>query len=339
MNKSIIVLSGLSLMAMATGSAGFSHSHQAAPAAGRPAAAPAVSAWWRPGGAGPNDGAEFQWEIDHPLNVSNATDMGSPAVHTPAIFDIDGIENPASTVTALHAQGDKAICYIEVGSAGNYYAASDEGIPVTYYAQLKAAGDRGRKMSGYPEYYLNINAASTVTIIESMIREQCAAKGFDAVEPDIDDSYTDRTGFTVTEADNIAYDKKLGAYAHSLGLAWGQKNGDNDAAFSAALAPTTDFLLTEECRYYDTCSIVTPPYLKAGKLVLDSEYTDDWGSNAVTDRGKFCAADVAAGIDGTLFKSSLAGYRSPCNLAHRPGIPHAVPLGHSAATVAFSLDQ
>jgi len=34
-------------------------------------------------------------------------------------FDVDGIDNPASTVTALHNLGDKAICYIEVGSAAN----------------------------------------------------------------------------------------------------------------------------------------------------------------------------------------------------------------------------
>ena len=46
-------------------------------------------------------------------------------------------------------------------------------------------------MPGYPEYYLNINSPATVSIVESMIQQQCAAKGFDAVEPDIDDSYTD----------------------------------------------------------------------------------------------------------------------------------------------------
>ena len=176
----------------------------------------------------------------------------------------------------------------------------------------KAAGDLGRKMSGYPEYYLNINKASTVSIIESMIRKQCAAKGFDGVEPDIDDSYTDSTGYKITEVQNEKYDKKLGAYAHSLGLAWGQKNGDNDRAFSSALQPSTDFLLTEECNFYQSCGIVTRPYVRARKLVLDAEYTDDWGANVAKDLGKFCAADASGSIDGTLFSSSLAGPRNPC---------------------------
>jgi hypothetical protein len=276
-------------------------------------------AWWHPTASGPNNGPEFQWELDHPLNVNSASDMGLGATNllgnqasAPTVYDIDGIENPASTVRALHALGDKVICYIEVGAAGNYYSASDEGLAVTYYQQLQNAGDLGSAMSGYPEYYLNINAPSTLSIIEAMIQQQCAAKGFDAVEPDIDDSYTDATGFDITEADNIRYDEALGAYAHSLGLAWGQKNGDNDPQFSEALEPTTDFLLDEECNYYQTCAIVAAPYVQAGKLVLDAEYTDDWGSDAAADLQQFCAADIAGHIDGTLFTEALAGQRNPC---------------------------
>lgn len=251
--------------------------------------------------------------------MASAKDLGGGALNaagrvaaTPTVYDIDGIENSASTVRALHRLGDKVICYIEVGSAGNYYPAADEGIPTTYYAQLAAAGDLGRKMPDYSEYYLNINAASTVSIIKAMIRQQCAAKGFDAVEPDIDDSYTDRTGYPISEAQNVAYDQALGAYAHRLGLAWGQKNGDNDPAFSKALEPSTDFLLTEECNFYQTCGIVAPPYARAGKLVLNAEYTDDWGGGAAADLGKFCAADLSGGIDGTLFTSALAGQHDPC---------------------------
>jgi hypothetical protein len=275
--------------------------------------------WWHPKAAGANEGREFQWELDHALNVHSAKDMGDGAINdagrkatNPSLYDIDGIDNPASTVKALHSRHDKVICYIEVGAAGNYYSAAAERIPVTYYAQLKNAGDLGKAVPGYPEYYLNINKASTVRIIESMIRQQCSAKGFDAVEPDIDDSYTDATGFKITETQNIRYDRTLGVYAHGLGLAWGQKNGDNDPRFSRALEPTTDFLLDEECNFYNTCGIVTPPYIKAGKLVLNAEYTDDWGTDTATDLAKFCAFDVSHHIDGTLFTTALAGQRNPC---------------------------
>src|ERR1019366_9097003 len=84
---------------------------------------PAAGTWWTP----PLGNVPWQWEIDHPLNLSSASDMGTgvttytgaPAPD-PVVYDIDGIENPASTVTALHAAGDHAICYIEVGTACNY---------------------------------------------------------------------------------------------------------------------------------------------------------------------------------------------------------------------------
>lgn len=313
MRKSFIVVGGLSLL-VAAGAIAIALS-VLTPHRGRTE----VKTWWQPTNTGPNNGPEFQWEIGHALRTTNASDMGRGALNAagvkapdPTVYDIDGIENPASTVTALHQLGYKAICYIEIGSAGDYYTAAQEGIPTTYYAQLQAAGDFGTKMAGYSERYVNINKASTVSIIESMIKQQCAAKGFDAVEPDIDDSYTDKTGFSITEAQNETYDQTLGAYAHSLGLAWGQKNGDDDAAFAKALEPTTDFLLTEECNYYHACTIATPPYLAAGKLVLNAEYTNDWGSNGSTDLQKFCPGDISRKIDGTLFTANLAGWRRPC---------------------------
>jgi hypothetical protein len=314
MKAAVIILSGLSLL-LATHTGGHAHASTM-----QTANQLTGSSWWQPtSSSGPNNGPEWQWVLGHPLSVTNAKDMGTGALNAagqvsakPTVYDIDGIENPKSTVTALHNLGSKAVCYIEIGSAGNYYAAADEGIPVSYYAQLKAAGDLGRQMSGYPEYYLNINKQSTVSITESMIRQQCAAKGFNAVEPDIGDSYTDSTGFGITERNNIAYDNLLGNYAHSLGLAWGQKNGDNDPAFATAQQPVADFLLIEECNYYQSCAIATPPYAQAGKLVLNAEYTDDWGTNVLRALSKFCAADNSGHIDGTLFTSALAGQRNPC---------------------------
>ena len=290
------------------------------PAAGhrRPRPGPAALTWWHPSDAGSNNGPEFQWELDHPLSTSSAADMSGRTLNAAGhvasratVYDIDGIDNPASTVAALHRSGAKVICYIEVGSAGDYYSAAREGIPVTYYAQLAAAGDLGSKVQGYPESYLNINAASTVSVIKSMIRQQCAAKGFDAVEPDIDDSYTNSTGYHITEAENERYDKMLGAYAHSLGLAGAEERGQRSGVLGGA-EPTTDFLLTEECNFYRTCAVVTPPYVRAGKLVLNVEYTDDWGAPSATDLRRFCPADVSRGIDGTLFTSTLAGPRDPC---------------------------
>jgi len=139
-------------------------------------------------------------------------------------------QQSASTVTTLHNAGDHVICYIEVGTAGDYYAAADEGLTTTYYSQLQTAGDlSSTQISGYPENYININQASAVTIMESMIKQQCAQKGFDAVETDLDETFGNNDGntpWTITKPGRSLPDNP-GYYMHSLNLGWIAKNLDD----------------------------------------------------------------------------------------------------------------
>ena len=187
----------------------------------------------------PAQNTDWQWMLNGTLNTNNATQMGTGVTawngdtspgDNPKLYDIDGIENTASTVSTLHGLGDHAICYIEVGTAGNYYTAAQEGISTTYYTQLKNAGDLGNKLSGYKEYFININASSAVSIIEAMIQQQCSAKGFDAVETDLDETFNNnegKTGFTITQANEETYLETLANYMHGLGLGWIAKNLDD----------------------------------------------------------------------------------------------------------------
>jgi hypothetical protein len=279
--------------------------------AGRPSSPPtgAKTSWWKPG----PEVLPWQWEIDHALDVNNATDMGTndvlpngQAAPAPKVYDIDGIINPASTVAALHAKGAHVICYIEVGSAGNYYSAAQEGISTTYYAQYQAAGVFGNALSGYPESFLNINSAATVRITEAMIAQQCAAKGFDAVETDLDETYAGSdgaSGFNLSQADEVAYMTKLANYMHRLGLGWVIKNPDDTGDnYATLMEPLADAVLTEQCNQYSTCSALTA-YL-GHKAIFNAEY------NLATS--SFCPSDIAAGINGNLFPVSLNGTRSPC---------------------------
>jgi hypothetical protein len=232
-------------------------------------------------------------------------DGGSAPV--PVVYDIDGIENPASTVAALHARGDHVICYIEVGTAGNYYTAAEEGIATTYFAQYQAAGDLGNQLSGYSEYFLNINSPSTAAITEAMISQQCAAKGFDAVETDLDETFAGNegnTGFTITEAQEETYMTTLATYIHSLGLAWMIKNPDDigNASFADAMYPLADGVITEQCNQYDTCGLLSE--YEGHKAIFNAEYS--------LSTANFCPADIAAGINGAKFPVSLNGPRSPC---------------------------
>jgi hypothetical protein len=267
---------------------------------------------WQP----PAD-ADWQWEIGTPLVTTNATLMGTgvtayngdtaPA-DNPVIYDIDAIENPASTVAALHALGDHVICYIEVGTAGNYYTAAQEGASTTYYAQLAAAHDLGSKLSGYPENFVNINAPSAVSIIESMINQQCAHKGFDAVETDLDETFGNNegsTGFTITQANEETFLTTLANYMHSVNLGWIAKNLDDTGVptFVSDMAPLSQGIISEQCNQYGTCSLLAP-YQSEGKWIGNAEYSES--------QSQFCAKDNAADINGIKFNVDLSGGRAPC---------------------------
>jgi hypothetical protein len=257
------------------------------------------------------------WELSQKLVLTNPKLMGTgvtawngdtPPGDNPTLYDIDGIDNPASTVSALHQAGDHVVCYIEVGTAGNYYSAGQEGIPVTYYRQLKNAGDLGKKIKGYPEYFVDINAPSAVSIIEAMIDRQCAAKGFDGVETDLDETFGGNegaTGFTITQAGEESYLTTLANYMHGLGLAWIAKNLDDTqkASFVDAMAPLAQGIISEQCNQYHTCSYLKP-FLTAGKWVGNAEYS--------LATSKFCASDNAADMNGVRFNVNLDGGRSPC---------------------------
>jgi hypothetical protein len=251
----------------------------------------------------------WQWEIGQALDVSSATDLGtndtlpngSPAP-APQVYDIDGIDNSAATVSALHARGAHVICYMEVGTAGDY-----GGAYTTYYDELQSAGDLGDKLSGYPEYFININAPSAVTIVESILRDQCAAKGFDAVETDLDETFNNNegsTGFTITQADEEAYLSTLANYMHGLGMGWIAKNLDDTGSpsFVDDMMNIADGVITEQCNQYDTCSLYKP--FEGKKAIFNAEY------NLTT--AQFCAIDDAADINGALFPVDLDGPRFPC---------------------------
>jgi hypothetical protein len=267
---------------------------------------PAQSSWWVP----PLGNQPWQWELSHPLRLSNARDMGTDdklpdgqRAPAPVIYDIDGIINPATTVAALHDQGKHVVCYIEVGAAGNYYSAADEGIATTYYDQLQKAGVFGKKVPGYPEYYLDIRAPATVSIIESMIDQQCAAKGFDAVETDIDEEYHDPSGFPLTKAEEESYMTTLADYMHGLGLGWWIKNPDDTGdSYATDMFNLADAVLTEQCNQYSSCGLLSAYVGK--KAVFNAEYH--------LKPSRFCSKDDALGFNGARFNVALTGIRRPC---------------------------
>ncbi|MFF3641135.1 endo alpha-1,4 polygalactosaminidase [Streptomyces sp. NPDC002564] len=128
----------------------------------------------------------------------------------------------------------------------------------------------------------------------------CAAKGFQAVEPDNYDTYT-RFPAHLKASHAKAFVSLLSAHAHAKGLAVAQKNTPDLAA--AHEETGLDFAVAEECGQWDECDRYTAAY---GDHVLVVEYSAaglrkacaGWG-----DRLSIVRRDVGvapAGADGYL---------------------------------------
>jgi hypothetical protein len=208
-----------------------------------------------------------------------------------AAYDIDGFENTAAEVAALHAQGKHVICYVDVGTSENYR-------PDFASFPASVQGDS----NGWPgEKWLDVRQLSVLEPIMTARFQMCKEKGFDAVEPDNMDGYENQSGFPLTGAEQVTYDVWVASEVHSLGMAVLQKN---DGEQTAQLEPHFDGALDEQCNQYSECSNFQA-YLSAGKPVLNAEYS--------LSTSVFCAADNASGIMGARFDLELDGKSfEPC---------------------------
>lgn len=206
--------------------------------------APAVS-WWKPP-------AHLAWQIQY----SGPVDPSA----TPAdAYDIDGFDATAATVAAIHARGMKAICYFSAGSVEDWRPDS---------AQFPAQAV-GNPLDGWPgERWLDVRQIAALEPIMDARLDMCAQKGFDAADPDNVDGYANDTGFPLTAADQLAYDRMLAADAHARGLAVALKN---DLDQIPDLVGSFDLAVDEQCHEYAECDALAP-FTAAGKPVIDVEY-------------------------------------------------------------------
>ncbi len=107
--------------------------------------------------------------------------------------------------------------------------------------------------------------AALAVVVGDWIK-QCAKDGYDAVEVDNLDSYS-RSGGRLTQANNVAFMRRLADVAHAAGLAVAQKNSTE--LLSQAKAMATDFAVAEECNRWGECAAYKTAY---GARVFVIEY-------------------------------------------------------------------
>ncbi|MGW0122874.1 endo alpha-1,4 polygalactosaminidase [Streptomyces sp. NPDC003327] len=244
-----------------------------APDAGQDAKRPGER--WRPA-----PGLAWQWQLSGRLD---------PTVDVP-VYDIDGFDHPAATVADLHRRGRKVICYLSTGAWEDFR-------PDAGRFPRSVLGE-GNGWEG--ERWLDIRRTDVLEPLMAERLDMCRDKGFDAVEPDNMDGYRNRTGFPLTTADQLRYNRLIARLAHDRGLAVGLKN---DLDQIPQLLPDFDFAVNEQCAQYDECELLAP-FVTAGKAVFHVEYE--------LDTPAFCPRARKLGLDSMRKRYELDAWRRPC---------------------------
>lgn len=237
----------------------------------------------------PEVGLTWQIQLSEPL---------AGAVLPVQVYDLDGFETDAATVAMLKAQGIRTVCYMNVGTW-------EEWRPDAGAYPPSVIGNAWDEWPG--ERFVDIRQMDVLAPILIARLDLCAAKGFDAVDPDNIDTYgntAETLGFPLTEADQLRFNRWIGEQAHARGLAVGQKNVPE---LTPKLAETFDFAVTEDCIADGWCDAMTP-YTDANKPVFAIEYTDRMTAKTFADA---CAAQ-AMPLSLVLKHRNLDAWREEC---------------------------
>jgi hypothetical protein len=205
------------------------------------------------GTAGPfHTGMTWQWQLQGEVNTG--WDV--------AMYDIDLFDTPPATIRRLKDDGRIVVCYFSAGSHEDWRPDAGDFPPAVV----------GRRLGGWPgERWLDVRAREALAPVMLARLDLAVEKGCDGVEPDNVDGYANATGFPLTAADQIAYNRWLAAEAHARGLSIGLKNALD---LVPALVDDFDWALNESCFQYDECDALLP-FVEAGKAVFGVEYTGD----------------------------------------------------------------
>jgi hypothetical protein len=225
----------------------------------------------------------WHWQLTGTLDTKvNAT-----------VLDIDLFNTDAATIAQLKAAGRKVVCYFSAGSAENWRAD---------YALFQAS-DKGKGLDGWPgEYWLDTRSTTVRSVMVARL-DLAKQKGCDGVEPDNVDGYSNSSGFPLTAAHQLDYNKFLATQAHARGLAVALKN---DVDQVAALEPYFDFAINEQCNEYSECGVYTA-FTSKNKPVFNAEYATKYAKNTSGARDKLCAASRAANIRTLVLPLDLDG--------------------------------
>ncbi|MER5432161.1 endo alpha-1,4 polygalactosaminidase [Streptomyces sp. NPDC002588] len=224
--------------------------------------------------------------VSAPLSTptASAVTVTPPPKHVGWDYQINGGYTPPAGVKVVSrdhedqpAQGMYNICYVNAFQA-------QEGAEGDWDDDLLLRDGDGEVVSDedWNEAILDIRTDAKRKRIAAQVNtwiDDCAAKGFNAVEPDNYDAFT-RFGDYLNADQAEAFMKLLSAHAHEKGLAIAQKNTLELASDRTSVG--LDFALVEECGEWEECGEFAEAF---DDNVLVVEYTAKGLSQACSEWG------------------------------------------------------
>ncbi|MCX8062717.1 MAG: endo alpha-1,4 polygalactosaminidase [Anaerolineales bacterium] len=235
----------------------------------------------------PPPALSWQWDLssEHPSLAPEAQ-----------VYDVD-LYVAQELLDALKQRGVRLICYISVGSWESWRPDAAQFPPEVL----------GKDYEGWQgEKWLDIRQIDKLAPIMQARLDLCAAKGFDAVEPDNMEVSSNDSGFPIRVEDERRYALWLAEQAHQRHLAIGMKNA---AHLVNDLLPHFEFILTEDCFAEGWCEQARP-FIESNKAVFAAEYTDRWTITQFQDQ--VCPQAVAWGFSTILKERLLNSWKIDC---------------------------
>ncbi|HLA44610.1 MAG TPA: endo alpha-1,4 polygalactosaminidase [Aggregatilineales bacterium] len=200
----------------------------------------------------PEPGTTWQLQLTGEIDISYDVEM----------YEIDLFDAPQEIIDRLHEDGRIVICYFSAGSREDWRPDAD----------LYPAEVIGKALIGWEgENWLDVRQIDLLEQIITARLDLAVEKNCDGVDPDNVNGYSNDTGFSLTQEDQIAFNIWLSEEAHARGLSIGLKNSVDEID---VLVDYFDWELNEQCFEYDECDALLP-FIEAGKAVFGVEYTGD----------------------------------------------------------------
>ncbi len=139
-------------------------------------------------------GTSWQWQLTGTLDPNVLDNVTNPK----KMYDIDLYDNTAASISALKAKGIVVVCYFSAGTSENWRPD---------YSSFTAAV-KGSAVQGWAgENWLDVRNTAVLGPIMSARMDLAVTKGCDGLEPDNVDGYSNSSGFPMTAADQLTYNR------------------------------------------------------------------------------------------------------------------------------------